>query len=366
MTSTFFHPSKIFDGQKFLTDTAIEVINGKVKSLLPIEAVPATAQITAWPGYLAAPAYKDLQIYGGHGQMFSLFPSVESLKATYAYSKEGGASQFMATVPTSSMALMEKAMDAVYEYWQQGLPGLLGLHLEGPYLNPVKKGAHIERFLQVPDPDKVKQLIDRGRGTVKMMTVAPECCPDEVIDYLLKKGVILSAGHSNATYEEAMHGFDLGITTCTHLYNAMSSFQHRDPGLVGAIFDSGVYASIIPDGVHVHEAALRIATAVMKDRLFFITDAITEARTDSYQYIFKGDRYVTEKGVLAGSCLTLGAAVRKALRMDLDAGAALRKAATLPAAVIGKEKSWGRIAPGYLVDWVLLDQNFQVKQVISH
>src|SRR5699024_5311428 len=105
--------------------------------------------------------------------------------------------------------------------------------------NPVKKGAHIERFLQVPDPDKVKQLIDRGRGTVKMMTVAPECCPDEVIDYLLKKGVILSAGHSNATYEEAMHGFDLGITTCTHLYNAMSSFQHRDPGLVGAIFDSG-------------------------------------------------------------------------------------------------------------------------------
>ena len=360
MERQFAFYEQIFDGEKFIRETAIEVEAGKVKALVPAAELPEGVAFKPRPDLTVAPAYKDLQIYGGNGQMFSLFPSVEALEATFAYSQAGGATAFMATVPTSSMAIMEAAMDAVAAYWQRGLPGLLGLHLEGPYLNRLKKGAHIERFLQQPDLGRVRSLIERGQGTVKMMTLAPECCPDSVIRYLVDQGIVVSAGHSNATYAEARHGFDLGITTCTHLYNAMSPLQHRAPGLVGAAFDSAVYASIIPDGVHVEEAAVRIAEQAMGERLFFITDAITEAKTDSYQYILKGDRYVTEKDVLAGSCLTMEKAVKKAVRMGMSADVALQKAGTLPARVLGQQESMGRIAPGYPVDWVVLDADYNV------
>lgn len=365
MHSTFFQPSQIFDGTQFCSSTVIEVAENKVKALIPLNEIPVNTEIIAYPDHTLAPAYKDIQIYGGNGQMFSLFPSVESLKATYDYCLSGGATAFMATVPTSSTAIMEQAMDAVYQYWQLGLPGLLGLHLEGPYLNAQKKGAHVEKFLQTPTPDGVKKLIERGNGTVKMITVAPECCPDEIIRYLLKENIVVSAGHSNATYEEARHGFDLGIATCTHFFNAMSPFQHREPGLVGAIFDSNVHSSIIPDGVHVNEAAVRIAAQMMGDRLFFITDAITEAHDGSYHYIRKPDRYVTEKGILAGSCLTMGTAVQKAIRMGLSPESALKKASLIPASVIGKADRWGKIAAGYAVDWVLLDKDFGVEKIIN-
>ncbi len=365
MPNKIYYPSRIFDGEAFKTGLAIGVENNRISALIPYHEIPDGAEVLDLTGLTIAPAYKDLQIYGGNGQMFSLFPSVKSLKATYNYCRSGGATAFMATIPTSSAELMEAAMDAVYAYWKQGLPGLLGLHLEGPYIHPEKKGAHIERFIQIPQLPKVKKLIERGRGTIKMITLAPERCPEEVIRYLADQRILLSAGHSNATYGEAKRGFELGITTCTHLYNAMSPLRHRAPGLVGAALDGEVYASIIPDGVHVDEAALRIASEVMGDRLFFITDAITEARTDSYQYILEGDRYITEKGVLAGSCLTIETAVQKAIRMGLSPESALKKASGIPSQVMGKGDQWGRIAPGYAVDWVLLDKDYKVHTIIS-
>ncbi len=365
MSKKIYNPSRLFDGKVFRAGTAILVEEGRICALLPASDLPEGVGVEEYPDLTIVPAYKDLQIYGGNGQMFSLFPSVESLTTTYNYCRAGGATAFMATIPTSSTEIMEAAMDAVYEYWQQGLPGLLGLQLEGPYINAEKKGAHIERFIQKPDFKAVKKLIERGRGTVKMMTLAPECCPDEIIRYLAGKDILLSAGHSNATYEEAKRGFDQGITTCTHLYNAMSALRHRAPGLVGAAFDNGVYSSIVPDGVHVNEAAVRIASEIMGDRLFFITDAITETHTDSYKYILKEDHYETEKGTLAGSCLTMGAAVQKAIRMGLSPEAALKKASAIPAKVLGKDKQWGKIAPGYAMDWVLLDKEYKVHSIIQ-
>lgn len=365
MSKTAYLPARLFDGENFHTDTAILTETGKVLTLLPDSEIPEGVKIHRFPEATLAPAFKDLQIYGGNGKMFSLFPSIETLKATYEYSKTGGASYFMAAIPTSSPEIMETAMDAVGEYWQQGLPGLLGLQLEGPYLNPVKKGAHIETFLQTPTLSSVKKLIARGKGTIKMMTIAPECCPDEVISYLAHQNILLSAGHSNATYQEARRGFDLGITTCTHLFNAMSGFQHRAPGLVGAAFDYDVYSSIIPDGVHVDPAAVRIASKIMGDRLFYITDAITAAKTETYHYIQKEDRIELEDGTLAGSCLTMGSAVQKSMRFGLKPEAALKKASRIPSKVLGQDQKWGNISPGYDIDWVLLDKNYRVKTLIK-
>lgn len=358
-------PKRIFDGNHFRSNCAIEVENNTIKRLIPAPTIPEDKPVKEFPDLTLAPAFKDLQIYGGNDKMFSLHPSVDNLKATYAYSRAGGVTAFMATVPTSGPEIMKKAMNAVNTYWEQGLPGLLGLQLEGPYLNPKKKGAHPERYFQKPKLSDVQKLVEQSQGSLKMMTVAPEICSSAVMRYLTDQDILLSAGHSDATYEEARWGFDQGISMCTHLYNAMSGLHHREPGLVGAAFDSHIYASIIPDGIHVNESAFRIASKIMGDRLFFITDAITEGKTEAYHYIRQDDHIELPDGTLAGSCLTMETAVKKAIQMGISAEDALKKASTIPAKLLDKTHKWGKIAAGYQVDWVLLDDDFNVKNTLT-
>lgn len=365
MPIKIYTAGQIFTGEKFIEGFAIEVDSGKVRQLISQNEIPNDSDIFSYPDLIIAPAFKDLQINGGDGRMFSIEPTVESLTVIRNYCRSGGVSSFLATVATSSPEIISRAINSVLSYWESGADGLIGLHLEGPYINIKKKGAHAEKFIEVPDIDNVKRLVKEGTGVIKMMTLAPELCSDEVIKYLINSGIILSAGHSNATYEQAMHGFELGIKTCTHLYNAMTPFNHRNPGIVGAIFDSNVFSSIIPDGIHLSEVAFRIANRLLGDRLFFITDAVTESETEYYHYIFKDHYYVNEKGVLSGSALKIGTAIRKAVAMGITREEALKKASTIPSLVIGKGKIWGRIAPGYLVDWVLLDKELNVKGLVT-
>lgn len=365
MNKLIFIPERIFNGDHFISGYGVQVENDKITGILALNDLPENVPQKALPYMLLAPAFIELQIYGGDGQMFSLFPSVKSLKATYEYCVRGGASHFMATVATNSNEIMYKAMEAVQEYWKQGLPGLLGLHLEGPFLNAEKKGAHLTQFIRKPGMDEIKSLVEKGEGAFRMMTLAPECCDNDIISYLINHNILVSAGHSNATYKRAMEGFDLGIPAATHLYNAMSSLQHRAPGLVGAIFNSHAYSSIVADGIHVDFAAIRVAKKMMGNRLFLITDAVTEAKADSYTYILNKDRYVTENGTLAGSCLTLGKAVKNMIEhVSIEPEEALRMASLYPAQVEGKSQILGKIAPGYQADMVVLDKNFNVKNMI--
>lgn len=365
MSESVYLAERIFTGEVFMEQHGILVKNGIVAAVIPVAKIPQTVPCKDLGKTTLAPAYTDLQINGAGGLMFSASPSVEALKELYKYSLKGGATHFMATLPTNSAAVMQKAITAVLDYQKMGLPGLLGLHLEGPYLNPVKKGAHIEAYIQTPTLESVTKLTEEGQGCIRIMTIAPERCPDEVIQYLTDKGIILSAGHSNATYQQAMHAFSLGVEMCTHLYNAMSPFSHKDAGLVGAAFDSAVYTGIIPDGIHVNPTAVRTAFRLMKNRLFFVTDAITATQSDSYHYLFKGDRYETANGTLAGSCLTMQTAVQKAIRMGIDPAEALKSASLIPAKAIGREKELGRIAKGYPLNWVVLDRDYTVIDTIT-
>lgn len=366
MHKMIYVPDRLFNGNRFIGGYGVEVQDGVVtrlvsEALLPQEERPAVRRL---PGLLA-PAFIDLQVYGGNGKLFSMFPSVESLSATCAACRAGGASHFMATVATNGPDIMQEAIRAVRAYRKQGLPGLLGLHLEGPYLNPEKKGAHLARHIRQPELREVEELVRAGEGALRMMTVAPECCSPEVISCLLAQGILVSAGHSNATYEQARSAFDLGIPLATHLYNAMSPMSHHDPGLAGAVLDGKACSSIVADGIHVDFAAVRIARKIMGERLFLITDAVTETVTDSYTYIRKPDRYVTENGTLAGSCLTMAKAVANVIRAEVAAPEeALRMGSLYPARVVGLEGKLGRIAPGYQADWVLLDPDYQVKETI--
>ena len=359
--------AKIFTGNSIESGKAILTDHGRIKGLVPVDQIPNGYELDDLQGLNVAPSLIDLQIYGGNGKMFSHELSKEALQSTYEYCLSGGCAHLMITMATNSIENFLTGIDRVAEYWEDGGKGVLGLHLEGPYINPVKKGAHIERYIKKPRLEEVRQLVNRKKGVVKMITVAPEECDDEVLDYLLEEGIIISAGHTNATYKEAKHGFDKGIPAATHLFNAMSPFQHREPGMVGAIFDNArVMSSVVCDGVHVDYAAIRISKEVMKDRLFFITDAVTEITEGEYIHLFKGDRYTLPNGVLSGSSLNMMQCVRNAVEhVGIPLDEALRMASTYPARLISKQVKLGRIEQDYNSSFVVFDDDLQVKRMIS-
>src|SRR4030095_427094 len=239
---TLFHNGKIFTGQRWWRDASALIDGNVIKKVSNHIADKEASHVDLEGGFLV-PAFIDLQLYGGNGKLFGEHPSVDALTATYEYCLKGGALHFMPTVATNAEEIMYAAIEAVREYQEKKLPGVLGLHLEGPFINTAKRGAHIEKFIHAPVIDEVKKLMEKGRGVIKMMTLAPENCSEDIIRYLLEEGVVLSAGHTNATYQQAMNGFNLGISLGTHLYNAMSPLQHRGPGMVGALFNHPTVSS---------------------------------------------------------------------------------------------------------------------------
>ena len=272
---------------------------------------------------------------------------------------------FQPTVATNTLDVFHKSIDAVKKYWSEGGEGVIGLHLEGPWLNPEKSGAHPKELIHSPSIKEVEELLECGKGVISMITIAPEVCSNEVIALIGSYNIVISAGHSNATYEEAITAFDNGIATVTHLYNAMSSLQHRAPGLVGAAFNHpSVMASIIPDGHHVDYAAVNIAVKQMKERLFVITDAVTETNEGVYHHHFENDKY-TANGILSGSCLTMHKAfLNLVAHLKLTVEDAAKMCSLYPAQLMGL-KQYGKIAPGYSAQFLLLDDQLNLKEIIS-
>lgn len=362
-----YHNGTIFTGQEMLTGKAVLVSQGVVADVIDEESIPGEYTRQDLQGMYLVPAFIDLQLYGGDGMLFSHELSTAALEATYAYCKNGGAAHFMITMATNSIEKFMKGIEVVQAYWHQGGKGLLGLHLEGPYLNPVKRGAHLEQYIKTPTPEEVALLLEKGKGVVRMMTIAPEVCSDAVIDLLLNSGIIVSAGHSNAVYREGMEAFNKGIPAATHLFNAMSAFQSREPGMVGAIYDHpGVRSSVVCDGVHVDFAAIRISKKLMKDRLFFITDAVTETTAGEYQHTFRGDRYTLPNGVLSGSALTMLQCVRNAVHhVGIDLEEALRMASLYPAALLGNDCRLGSIQKGYHASFAAIDKELRTALCIA-
>lgn len=362
-----FINARIFDGDRWLEkDRAVVVRNGKVESILSLAELPADIDREDLHDNLLAPSLIDLQIYGAQGKLFPFDPSAESLQAIHEYCLSGGAAYFQATIPTHSTERMLASIEAVKAYWQQGGKGLIGLHLEGPYLNPEKKGAHLRQFIKQPTREEISMLLEKGKGIISMMTLAPEMCDPALVDLLQENGVVVSAGHSNASYEEAMRSFRKGIKVCTHLFNAMSPFLHREQGLVGAIYDSDAACSIVADGIHVGFPAIRISKRLMQERLFLITDAVTENAEGEYVYVKEKDRYVTANGVLAGSCLTMIKAVQHCVeKVGITWEESWRMGSLYPARVMGKERELGKIAPGYRADFAVLSEEWDLIKMIG-
>ncbi|MBO9731791.1 MAG: N-acetylglucosamine-6-phosphate deacetylase [Chitinophaga sp.] len=359
MSVTYIN-ANIFTGEEILEDHVVTTHQGKITGVMPASKAALTGNETDLKGALLAPAFIDLQIYGGNGQLFSLYPSVTSLAATMAYSKAGGAAWIMPTLATIGPDIMLEAMKAVRAYWEQGGQGVLGLHLEGPFMNPAKKGAHLDKYIRIPTQEDINWILENGKDVVKIMTLAPERCDPELVRQLAAAGITIFAGHSNATYAQAYMSFDNGIHHATHLFNAMSPLESRAPGIVGAIYDHPlVSASIVADGIHVDFAAIRISKKMMKERLFLITDAVEENKEGDYIYLREKDRYVSATGVLSGSSLTMIKAVRNCVEeAGIPLEEALRMASLYPARAIGREQALGRIAVGYDAALVAIDSNW--------
>ena len=357
MSKLALFPERVFTGTQWMKDHAVLVADGTVQAVVPAAEVGAECRRIDLRGHSLAPAFIDIQIYGAHKKLLAVYPDAETLKLTYDYCKSGGATLYLPTVATNTLAVMHRCINAVRDYWQEGGEGVWGLHLEGPWINEAKRGAHIKELIHTPTLQEVNELLLYGKDVIRMITLAPEVCPPEVIALIQSEGIVISAGHSNATFEQAMQAFNDGVPTITHLFNAMSPLQHREPGLVGAAFlHPNVKASIIADGHHVSFEAIRIAKQQMGERLFIITDAVTETTEGYYQHYLADDKYESA-GTLSGSSLTMHQSFRNLVeKVGIEEGEALRMCSLYPAQVLGCADTRGKIAPGYAAQFVVLSK----------
>ena len=355
-----YKAEKLFTGSEWLPEHAIIIEENIIKGILPNSEVQTDLKNVS-SHYMIAPSFIDLQIYGAGGRLLAVYPETESIIRLRDYCKEGGANYCVPTVATNSYEVFFKAIDAIRNYWNEGGKGILGLHVEGPWINPIKRGAHIESFIHSPTEKQVKQLLDYGKDVIKIITLAPEVCSNEIIDLIDSYGIIISAGHSNATFEEATAAFDYKIPIATHLFNAMSSIHHREPGLPAAIMNhSKVMVSIVPDNIHVNFEMVKLAKKMLGERLFIITDAVTETTSGPYPHTLEGNKYVSN-GILSGSALTMMKAVKNCVtKCGIELGEALRMASYYPATVINKQHELGIIKAGIEANLVFMNEDLEV------
>lgn len=355
---------KIFTGEYFVLNAAVIVDEDKIEDVISVKELPGDVAVAQHAAYIV-PAFIDIQIYGAHSSLFSVYPNTDTLYKMQVYCNDGGAKYFLPTIATNSIDVFKQGIDAINEYWKSGGDGVPGLHIEGPWINKEKRGAHIESFIHSPEINEVKDLLDYGKGAIKMITLAPESCSPEIIELIKSCGIIVSAGHSNSTYDEASTFFNNGITVATHLFNAMSALHHRVPGLPAAVMlNPAVMCSVVADGNHVDFAMINLAKKLMGERLFLITDAVTETKDGPYLHELKGDKYES-KGILSGSSLTMMKAVKNCVEScDIPLQEALRMASLYPAKVLGTDNETGKILTGFNADLLLLNENLEVIKCI--
>jgi N-acetylglucosamine-6-phosphate deacetylase len=354
----------LYTGEKEIAGEGLLIRDKHIAGLTDIGSVPSDCEIIDCSGLHIAPGLIDLQIAGGGGILFSSFPTAESIDKIAASIVSSGTTSFLIVLPTNSMEVYKKAIEAIKSHPHPAIPGL---HLEGPWISMAKRGAHSVDHIKKPDPGEIEELLKEAEGVIKMITIAPELCSHEVISLMRTYGVVVCAGHSNATFGESRVGFDSGIQSVTHLFNAMSILHHRDPGLPGAAFETeNIFASIIADGIHVDYSTISIAKKIMNERLYLVSDAVEESNSGAVQHMRKADRFVLPDGTLSGSALTMMQAVKNCVEnVGIPIDEALRMASTYPAKLMGY-KDIGKVAKGYKADLVVFDKEYQVKKVFKN
>ncbi|EIL97949.1 N-acetylglucosamine-6-phosphate deacetylase [Rhodanobacter thiooxydans] len=364
--------ARVLTAHGWRDDLAVLIEGERIAALLPHdhEAVRA-ARAEDLAGAYLVPGFIDVQVNGGGGALFNAAPTVETIRTIGGAHRRFGTTGFLPTLISDSVDTMRAALAAVEQAFDEGVPGLLGIHLEGPYLAPGRKGVHDPKWFHVPGEEELALLCAPHRG-VRLLTLAPERVPHEFIARLAAAGVLVNAGHTAADHATIRAALAAGVRGFTHLFNAMTPLGSREPGVVGAALDDpGSWCGLIVDGHHVHPASLRVAIAAKpRGKMLLVTDAMPPVGADRPDYVLNGETIIvkdgicqTAGGVLAGSALDMASAVRNTVQMlGLPLDEAVRMASTWPAEFLGLGDSHGRIAPGCRADLVALGDEYRVER----
>lgn len=367
---------ELFIGNKFYTGKVLIIDGERIVDIIPQEELTTTygniETIDAENAYVT-PGFIDLQLNGCGGVLFNDDISLETLDTMHKTNLKYGCTSFTPTLITTGDENIEKALELVKGIENKGKYGVIGLHIEGPYISLQKKGIHNPKFIRKADEAMIDKMVEAGKENVRIVTLAPENTDKKIISKLNAAGIHVAVGHSNATYEQVKEKEGFGITLATHLYNGMSSFNHREPGVVGAVFDSDIKAGVIADGFHCHYSAIKSAIKVMGERLYLVTDAVSPVGTDMEYFYFEGNKVFYkdgkcfgEDGTLGGSALTMDAGVRNLVKYcDITLEEAVRMATLYPAKAVNIDNEYGKLQPGCFADIVFLDKHLRLKKVIA-
>ncbi len=372
--ATAYLGARIFDGTALHVGRALIVEGGRVVGIVGMRDIPTAATRVSFDGGTIAPGFVDIQVNGGGGLMLNGAPTVDTLRVMAAAHARLGATTILPTLITDTPEVTRRAIAAVERAIVDGVPGIAGLHLEGPHLSQARKGAHDPALIRPMGAGDVEILCDAARRLpVLMVTLAPENVTSAQIRQLADAGIVLSLGHSDCSYPQALAAADSGVACVTHLFNAMSQLGNRAPGLVGAALNHGALsAGLIADLIHVHPVSLALALAAKQGpgRLFLVSDAMAVAGTELDGFTLNGrritrrnGRLTLQDGTLAGADLDLATAVANVVGLDVAPERALAMATAIPAQVIGRGGECGALRPGRRADFILLRDDLSLDAV---
>lgn len=348
----------VHTGDEIISNGVIIIENGKVLSVQ--REIPNDIETIDLKGKHIAAGFIDIQINGGEKFYFSQTPTEEAIQDIYDSSLKYGTTHVLPCLISSSNETILKGIKAVRQYMKKHDNGVIGMHLEGPFLNPLKRGAHSIDQVRKPTNEELEEIIRLGKDVLKVITIAPECFTEEQLKMLLDSGIQISIGHSTVTHRQAQYYFSKGIKLVTHLFNAMTQFGHREPGLVGAVFENkNVYAPVILDGSHCDYAAAKIAYKLKQDNFFLISDAtflgrkVKNFKWDNFDAHLENGFYRNEDGNLAGTTISMAEAVQNAFNhLNASTDEAIKMATSNVASAIGLEDKFGKIKAGYPASFV--------------
>jgi N-acetylglucosamine-6-phosphate deacetylase len=361
--------ARVFDGDAIHADMAVVIDGPHIVDVLNVDKLAKGIVRLTLDGGLLAPGFIDVQVNGGGGALLNDNPTVECVRRMAESHRKFGTTGMLPTVITDSPEVLKRAIAAVKAARAAHVPGILGIHIEGPFLDPERRGAHDARYIREMTQEDVAEIAGADCGSI-MLTLAPNRVTPSLIKSLAEKGVLVSLGHSEASGADATRALDAGARAFTHVYNAMSQMSGREPGMVGtALADLHSFCGFIADGHHVHDTALRVAFAAKPPgRIMLVTDAMPTAAGGPDHFALQGrlvrrvgGKLLLNDGTLAGSNLVMDEAVRYCVeRLGVSPEDALRMASLNPASFLKRERELGFIKPGYLASLVHLDDSLRV------
>lgn len=362
---------RVLNGHGFVTGQGVVLEGDRIAAVLPeTEALARADQRVDLQGAILAPGFVDVQVNGGGGVLFNDDLSVDAIAAIGAAHRKFGTTGFLPTLISEDLGAIDRALRAVEAAIAAGVPGVLGVHVEGPFLNAARAGIHDKKKFRVLD-ERASALLGSLSAGVTLVTLAPERTEPQMIRQLAAAGVVIAAGHTDADYDQIRAALEAGVSGFTHLFNAMSPMTARAPGAVGAALEAaGGFCGVIVDGRHVHPAMLRLALRCKPaERFMLVTDAMPSVGLVDKSFTLQGQTITVQDGVcvapdgtLAGSDLDMASAVRNTRDLlGLDLPTALRMASLHPAQFLGLDHEIGRIAAGQRADLVLLDDDARVQ-----